>query len=678
MKARTFTVCGEELGTRTSFGTGGRFLPINPRVLYGGLLVFSAYYIGAQLGFALQFQPLYNSVLWPPNSILLAALLLSPYRMWWVLILCALPAHLLIEVNARVPLPMVLCWFVSNVSEAVIGAGATRLLAGPSARFNRIRTMGILFLCAGLIAPFLSTFLDAGFMSLNRVGPQSFWQAWTTRFCSNVFAAVIIAPAIVIWGRTRFRFKKGVAKLRYLEAALMTVGLVTASAAVFYWQTAGNPTHPALLYAPLPFLIWAAVRFGQTGGSTALLWVALQAIWGAVHGRGPFASHSGEQNALSIQVFFTLVSCTLMFLSTSIAERHQAEERFAKVFGSSPDATILTRLDDGRIIDVNEHWEKLLGYARDETVGRTVFDLKIYPSKTDRDRLVAQALKTGRMQDVEMSFRAKTGEFRHALLSANVDEIDGELCLITVIRDFTDRKRAEEAERKLTHASRLAMAGELTAMVAHEVKQPLGAILSNAETAEILLQSKTPPLAEVRQIISDIRESDLRADAAVRRISTLLRKRELILEPFDVDDLISDMLRLTAPDASRRRISIERDDVGSLPQALGDRVHLQQVLLNLILNGMDAVEEQPEPRRRITLAAKQSGREIEVSVSDAGAGIPPDQMPRIFESFFTTKKEGMGLGLSIARSIIQAHRGRLWAENNFEGGATVHFTIHTA
>jgi PAS domain S-box-containing protein len=641
-------------------------------------LVFAGYYIGAQLGFALTFQTRPVSVLWPPNSILCAALLLSPYRIWWFLILCALPAHFLIEVGAGVPFSMAVCWFVSNVSEAVIGAAATRLLAGPSARFGRIRTMGILCLCAALIAPFLSSFLDAAFVLWNKWGHQSYWQVWTARFCSNVFTEIIIAPAIVIWATTRFRFERTAAKLRYLEGALMSIGLAIASAAVFYWQTAGAGTYATLLYAPLPFLVWAAVRFGQTGGSAAVLWVALLAIWGAVHGRGPFISDSPEQNALSIQVFFTLVSCTLLFLSTSVAERRQAEERFAKVFGSSPDATIVTRLEDGRIIDVNARWAELLGYARAETVGRTVFDLKIYPSNMDRNRLIAGVLKTGHLRDVEMVFRTKTGEFRHVLISANVDEIEGESCLIIIIRDFTDRKRAEEAERKLAHASRLAMAGELTAMVAHEVKQPLGAILSNAETAEILLQSKNPPLDEVRQIVSDIRESDLRADAAVRRISDLLRKRELNLESLDVNELISDMLHLTAADASRRRISIQRNDDGSLPPALGDRVHLQQVLLNLILNGMDAVEEQPEPRRRITIAAKQSGREIEVSVSDAGGGIPPDKLPRIFESFFTTKKAGMGLGLSIARSVIQAHKGRIWAENNPEGGATVHFTIRTA
>jgi len=643
-----------------------------------GLSVFLTYYVGAQLGFALTFHPRPVAVLWPPNSILLAALLLSPYRNWWFLILCALPAHLLIEVGAGVPLKMVLCWFVSNVSEAAIGASATRAFVGPSARFNRTRTMGILLLCGALIGPLLSSFIDAAFVSLNKWGQQSYWQVWTGRTFSNVFGAVIIAPAILTWGTTRFRRAGRAARLRQVEAGLVSVGIVVSSAAVFYWQSAGPGTHPTLLYAPVPFLLWAAVRFGPTGGSAAVLWMALQAIWGAVHGRGPFTSDSPEQNALSIQVFFMTVSCPLMFLATSILERRQAEERFAKAFGSSPDVMVLTRLDDGRIIAVSERWEQLLGYQRNETVGRTIFDLHIYRSPADRALLVAKAVKNGQLHDLETTFRSKTGEFRSVLVSGNTEEINDELCLIVTIRDITDRKRAEEAERKLEQASRLAMAGELTAMVAHEVKQPLGAILSNAEAAEILLKSENPPLDEIRQIITDIRENDLRADGAVRRISLLLRKRELEIQPLDVHELIEGMLHLTASDAVRRRVSVQFEDNGPLAPGMGDRVHLQQVLLNLILNGIDAVQNQPEQRRRVTIVAKQTGAEIRISAADAGGGIPPNKMHLIFESFFTTKEEGMGLGLAIARSIIEAHKGRIWAENNSEGGATVHFTIPIA
>ncbi len=677
MKGETSSGAGGAL-SRTAFSTGAWGLSVDYPTVVAGLLVCGAYFLGAQLGFALKFNADIASVLWPPNSILLAALALAPYRIWPFLILSALPAHLLIELHAGLPAGMVLCFFVSNVSEAVIGATAIRLLSPRTVSFTRIRTMAILLLCAGIIAPFFSSFLDAAFAHLNSGGHQKYWTVWKNRFPSNVFTEVIIVPAIMTWARTRLGWPDGMARRRYLEVAGMWLGLVASSAAVFYWQTAGEATKPALLCAPVPFLVWAAVRFGPKGASAAMLWVALLAIWGAVHGRGPFHFDSPHQNAFFIQVFFTVVSGTVMLLAASVSERRQAEERFAKAFGSSPDAIILTRLEDGRIIEVSRKWEELLGYDRSETIGRTVFDLRIYGSPAERAALIARIAKQNDLTDVETAFRTKTGEFRNFLISANTEEINDEACLILTLRDITERMRAEEAERKLSHASRLAMAGELTAMVAHEIKQPLGAILSNAETAQILLESDHPSLDELREIIKDIRDNELRADGAVRRISLLLRNREVKIKPLNVQELLDDMLHLTKPDAMRRRVVIEFQDASSLPAGLGGRMHLQQVLLNLILNAMDASEKLPEGQRRITITAREICEEIQFSVADTAGGIPEQTLPRIFESFFTTKEEGMGLGLAIARSVVEVHNGRIWAENNSDRGATVHFTIPTA
>jgi two-component system sensor kinase FixL len=664
--------------TRTLFGTGGYGLSVKGPTAVAGLLVFAGYCVGAQLGFALKFEEPGPSVLWPPNAILLAALVLSSYRSWPALILCALPAHLLIELNAGLPGRMVLCLFVSNASEGLIGATAMRLLMRGPVRLNRLRTMAILILCAGIIGPFLSSFLDAAFVHWNTGGQKQYWRVWNTRFPSNVFTEVIIAPVIVSWATARFELLTGAGRLRYLEGVLMSVGLIVSSAAVFYWQTPGNGTIPMLVYAPMPFLIWAAARFGPPGGSAAILWVALQAIWGAMHGRGPFHTDAPQVNAFFIQIFFAAATCTLMLLAASVSEGREAQERFTKAFGSSPDAVILTRLEDGRIIEVSRKWQEMLGYERDETVGRTVYDLHIYPSEADRTSLINRLVKQGSLNDIEASFRAKNGEFRNVLMSGNTEEIDGEMCLIVTFRDITDRRRAEEAEHNLAHASRLALAGELTAMVAHEVKQPLGAILSNADTAEILLSSENPPLDEIRQIISDIRENDLRADSAVRRISLLLRKKEMKPEALDVRELISDTIHLTAPDAVRRQVSVRFQQDGTFGAGWGDRMHLQQVLVNLILNGMDAAEDQPPSRRSLVIRAKGVANDIEVSISDLAGGIPVDKMSKIFESFFTTKENGMGLGLAIARSIIEAHKGKIWAENNADGGATVHFTIASA
>jgi signal transduction histidine kinase len=253
--------------------------------------------------------------------------------------------------------------------------------------------------------------------------------------------------------------------------------------------------------------------------------------------------------------------------------------------------------------------------------------------------------------------------------------------LITALLSQRARRRraeivAQQQQMDLAHASRLTMVGELTASIAHEIGQPLGAILSNAETAEILLQSKQPRLEEVQQILADIRKDDLRASEVIRRMRELLRKRELELKLIDLNTVTSDVLRLVDGESRRRGVEIEKQLADTLPVVRGDVIHLQQVILNLVLNAMEAMSESSESNRRLTMQTSHDGQgNVEVAVEDSGPGIPPEQLPRLFDSFFTTKTHGMGLGLSIVRSIVEAHDGRIWAENNSSGGACFRFTL---
>jgi PAS domain S-box-containing protein len=616
--------------------------------------------------------------MWPPNALLLAVLLLTPPRIWWFLLLCALPAHLLVELQSLVPFPMVLSWFLSNSAEALIGAVCIRLIAGPSASFGQMRGMTALILGAGLAAPVLSSFLDAAFVSLNHFGHQGYWEVWRMRIFSNVFTDLILVPAIVSWSVFRLT-PPGFAPFRFLvEGSVVFVGLLMVSVVIFLYRSAGPTTSPALLYLPLPFMLWTAVRFGPNWTSIANLTVAFLAIWGAVHGRGPFTTGSPETNALTIQAFFLVVSVTFMLLATSVMERRKAEERFAKVFRSSPDAMIVSDRESGRIIEVNGRWETLSGYSASETIGRTLCDLNIYPSGSDRQMLLARTSRGDSVHDFEVCLRTKTGEMRRVQISADTDEIGGKSCLIKAIRDISDRERAEEAQQKLAHMSRLAVLGELTATIAHEVRQPLSAILANTDAAELLLPSNTPELDEVRRILSDIRRDDLRADEAIRRIRGMLTKGEPQIQPLSLREILSDVLKLLASDARKRHVQVREELQPGLPLVLGDQFQLQQVLVNLIVNGMDAMNGTPEPNRRLTIKAAEDGPTVRVTVIDKGQGIAPTHASRIFESFFTTKDEGMGLGLSIARSIIEDHGGRIWVENNPEHGAIFHFTIPAA
>jgi two-component system, LuxR family, sensor kinase FixL len=249
--------------------------------------------------------------------------------------------------------------------------------------------------------------------------------------------------------------------------------------------------------------------------------------------------------------------------------------------------------------------------------------------------------------------------------------------------DISEHKQSEleiaQQRNELAHIARVSTMGELAASLAHELNQPLGAILSNAEAAELFLQQDPPPLHEVREILAEIRKDDQRAGDIIRRMHTLLRKHELALVPLNLNELVQDTLKLVSADAALRKTAIRADLVPDPPPLLGDRVHLQQVLLNLILNAMEAMAPQPAERRKLVVrtACNQAG-EVEMAVIDSGPGIAPDNLHRLFEAFYTTKPKGMGMGLSIARRIVKTHGGRLWAENNTDGGATFRFTLPAA
>src|SRR6266487_4993817 len=411
-----------------------------------GLCVFVGYYLGAKIGFALTFQPHPVSVLWPPNSILTAALLLTPPRVWWFVLLSALPAHWLVQFQSQVPPTMILCWFVSNSCEALIGAGLTRYFIGGPVMFNRLRNVSFFCLCVVFLGPFLSSFLDAGFVRWNGWGRATYWEIWRIRFPSNVLAALTVTPLMVTWATSGIRSLRKTLRSRYLEVSLLLFGLLSISFAVLY--KLGPGTNSALLYLVLPFLLWAAIQFGSCGASTALGIVTFSAIWSATHGHGPFVGGSAEQNALAVQVFLIVLSVPLIFLAAVIEERANVEERFAKVFRSSPDAMLIIRRRDSCIIDVNERWQTIFGYRREEAISHTISDLHLHGGNGDLEKLIAGTSEGKPLHDLELSLRTKTGDVRETVLSADTVDIAGEPCFVVIIRDVTDRKSGEAALRE--------------------------------------------------------------------------------------------------------------------------------------------------------------------------------------------------------------------------------------
>jgi len=237
--------------------------------------------------------------------------------------------------------------------------------------------------------------------------------------------------------------------------------------------------------------------------------------------------------------------------------------------------------------------------------------------------------------------------------------------------EFESRHRMSE----LAHVNRSATAGELSSSIAHELNQPLGAILTNTETAELILSGPSPDLGEVREILADIRRDDLRANEVIRRLRSFMKRTTFETRDIDLNQLMREVFDFLAMQASGRNVSLY---LKACPEALrvkGDPIQLQQVMINLIVNSMDAMAAIPYGRTVIGRAEMSGGKSAIISIADSGPGIPEDKIAEVFDPFFTTKEQGMGIGLSIARTIILAHRGCIWAENDAEGGAVFHVSL---
>lgn len=249
-----------------------------------------------------------------------------------------------------------------------------------------------------------------------------------------------------------------------------------------------------------------------------------------------------------------------------------------------------------------------------------------------------------------------------------------------VFANTLSRRRSEmEGQRlrqDLAHVGRVSTMGELTASLAHELNQPLTAILSNAQAAQRILASDRADLAEIREILQDIVEDDKRAGEVIHRLRGFLKKSSLELSTLDIGELASQVARLVSSDAIIRNVAIQLERAPGLPPVCGDRVQLQQVILNLLMNGLDAMRESGEGERTLVVRTSGAGpASVVVAVEDSGVGIDEADLDHVFHAFYTTKPDGLGMGLAIARSIVEAHGGRLDAKNNPKSGATFSFTL---
>src|SRR5437879_7212039 len=433
------------------------------RLLLIGLWVFAGYYVGCKIGFALTFQPHPVSVLWPPNSVLVAALLLTPPRVWWFVLLAAFPAHLAAQFQSHVPPLMILCWFISNSCEALIGAGLTRYLAGGPIHFRSLRNVGIFCLCVVFVGPLLSSFLDAAFVVWNHWGHDSYGQLIRIRLFSNALAALIVVPLVVTWATIGISGLRTARLSRYLEACSLFVGLLLVSYAVLY--KVGSGADSALLFLPLPFLLWAAVRFGAVGASTAISIVGFLAIWSAAHGHGPFSGGTAEQNALSIQIFLIVLSIPLLFLATVIEERvtgetelRESESRFRIVADAAPVLIWMSGVDK-LCTFFNKPWLEFTGRSMEQELGNGWAE-GVHPADLQRCLQTYTAAFEAREPFVmQYRLRRHDGEYRW-IKDDGVPRFDAQGDFSGYIGscvDITELRRNEQALRESEERMTMAM-----------------------------------------------------------------------------------------------------------------------------------------------------------------------------------------------------------------------------
>src|SRR6266446_1613002 len=366
------------------------------------------------------------------------------------------------------------------------------------------------------------------------------------------------------------------------------------------------------------------------------------------------------------------------------SELQVGEERFRRVVEAAPNAMIMVN-HEGQITLANLQAEKTFGYSREELLGRPIEMLvpeRLRPGYRDfrHDYLChpqAHPMGAGR----ELFGRRKDGsEVPVEIGLSPIHTSNGPLVLASIV-DITDRKLAElEAARQrhdLAHLARVTALGELSSSLAHELTHPLTAILSNAQAAQRFLADDDVDLNELREILSDIVAEDQRAGEVIHRLRSLLKKGEPQehCDDVDVNEVARDVLKLMRNDLINQNVTVDTDLAQNLPAIRADRVQLQQVVLNLLLNACEAMTDSDSSERQLLIASKLENGAVRMSVTDRGGGIPEEKLEQVFERFFTTKKEGMGLGLSICRSIINEHEGKIWATKNAGCGATFHFSL---
>ena len=778
------------------------------QLAWPSIIVAAGYYAGCLTGFALRFPSSGISFFWPPTAVLTAALLLSTPARWPFLILSALAAHALAHAQNGVPIGAWPIQFLGNGAQAVLAA----VIIGRSLRTKSFLTDSrsvLTFVIACVAAPAIASLIPASIYV--RLGwAPSFGLAWVARTVTNAVSSLTLIPALLAmcqWIASR---------PTKLPARAWEFVVLLAAATGVHFALGLLHNGPVLdlslaLYAPTPFWVWAAVRFGTAGLSLSLLWTTLITTLSVLAGHGPLVGTTPTDAVLGIQMFFGGNAVLMMFIAGLLKENRDEhrtlvdiEQQNSAILRAHPDLLFLQTRDgrflrayataspdrdgdtadvvgreigdvfspdvadrfvracdaatateaaileytqaverelrryEARFIAVDE--DRVLSVIRDITErhqaehalreaqqryalataagGIGVWDLNVLTGKVQvegslksflghrddelgndlatwmdhisppdraavRARLDAFTSGTLDVFEVECRMTHKDGTLRWISARGGITEkVDGRPSrVLGTYADINDRKESAAALREATDALgrawRISAMAELSASLAHELNQPLTAIVANANACVRWLDAGASS-ADIRDALDDLVLDGRRAGEIVGRIRKMFSNQPGQLAELNLNDLVREIVTIVEPRLRESHVMLELKLDDALQPVLADLVQMRQVLLNLILNGVDAMRDTPAHRRVLNISSRQCRHGVVVNVRDAGRGFDAKARARMFEPFFTTKSSGTGMGLAISRTIVESHGGSLAALNNRDDGATFRFRLPMA
>jgi PAS domain S-box-containing protein len=522
---------------------------------------------------------------------------------------------------------------------------------------------------------------------------SDFGTAWRARVISNAIASLTLIPSLVVCWRY-LTTRPPVNPRRVIEFTALLLGLLLTTAAITNIDRSDAIGLSLALYGPAPLLLWATVRFGGTGLAFALLWTTLFTIYTALQGRGPLAGGTPADTVVGVQLLLTANAVPLMLMAGLLGQNrarhralHDTQQRFALATTAGGIGIWELQATTSEIV-VADNVHAILGY-RPEEVGRHLDDWVKLIVDADREEVLTRltSMTSGTSDSFEAEFRVahKDGSIRWLTAKGGATETrDGvPVRILGTYADITERKESArallEANDALVRTGRIAAMAAFSASIAHELSQPLTGIATNTSACLRWIDGTGPlPRLRLHNALDDVLNDCRRAAHIVERTHAMFSNRPTERRQVDLNLVLRDILDAVHARIRESGVRVKLRADRDLPAVLGDPVQMQQVVLNLVVNAIDAMRETVSQRRLLELRTRRSRRFAIVSVRDTGAGLQTDDRRRLFDPFFTTKTGGTGMGLTISRSIVASHGGSLWAASNVDRGMTFRFKVPIA